>query len=145
MSTPRSNLLTRGQASRLVLDMVPTADNRRKGNDIMDNNVVDVTYTEDQGPQHPFVMGKSIVEKNPFTYKTYPRTPPTSPTLYPNNTVDNDNIDDLSNSSNNDNSDDSDSSVENLSKTKTSANGSPNVSTKRILKEGCYISSKIMP
>ncbi|KAG0928826.1 hypothetical protein G6F57_013104 [Rhizopus arrhizus] len=87
MSTSKNNLLTRGQAICLVLDMLPTVDNRRKGNDIVDNNVFDVTYTEDQGPQHPFAMGKSIIEKNPFTYKTYPRTPPTSPTLYPSNTV----------------------------------------------------------
>ncbi|KAL7327314.1 hypothetical protein PS15p_205766 [Mucor circinelloides] len=56
--------------------MVPSVDNRRKGNDIVDNSVFNVTYTEEQGPQHPFAMGKSIIEKNPFTYyKTYPRAP----------------------------------------------------------------------
>ncbi|KAI7863856.1 hypothetical protein BDF14DRAFT_1884826 [Spinellus fusiger] len=112
MSTSKNNLLTRGQAICLVLDMVPTVENRRKGNDIVDNNVFNVTYTEDQGPQHPFAMGKSIIEKNPFTYKTYPRTPPTSPTLYPSNTVASDKISDFSNNSNNNNSDDSDSSTD---------------------------------
>ncbi|ORZ05222.1 hypothetical protein BCR42DRAFT_181394 [Absidia repens] len=39
--------------------MVPTVDNRRKGNDIVDNNEFNVTYTKEQGPQHPFAMGKS--------------------------------------------------------------------------------------
>ncbi|KAI8880903.1 hypothetical protein K501DRAFT_301408 [Backusella circina FSU 941] len=109
-------VLTRGQAICLVLDMVPTVDNRRKGNDIVDNNVFNVTYTEEQGPQHPFAMGKSIIEKNPIPYKTYPRTPPTSPTLYPSNTVASDTIRDFSNNSKNDNSDDSadDSIVYNL-------------------------------
>ncbi|KAG1501489.1 hypothetical protein G6F47_000764 [Rhizopus delemar] len=110
MSTSKNNLLTRGQAICLVLDIVPTVDNRRKGNDIVDNSVFNVTYTEDQGPQHPFAMGKSIIEKNPFTYKTYPRTPPTSPTLYPSNTVASNKISDFSNNNNNNNSDDSDDS-----------------------------------
>ncbi|KAI9031025.1 hypothetical protein CLU79DRAFT_694733 [Phycomyces nitens] len=104
MSISKNNLLTRGQAICLVLDMVPTVDNRQKGNDIVDNNVFNVTYTEEQGPQHPFAMGKSIIEKNPFTYKTYPRTPPTSPALYPSNTVASDNISDFCNNSKNDNS-----------------------------------------
>ncbi|CEG74998.1 hypothetical protein RMATCC62417_10111 [Rhizopus microsporus] len=57
-------------------------------------------------------MGKSILEKNPFTYKTYPRTPPTSPTLYPSNTVASDKVSDFSNNSHNNNSDDSDSSTD---------------------------------
>ncbi|KAG0738153.1 hypothetical protein G6F16_012387 [Rhizopus arrhizus] len=112
MSTSKNNLLTRGQVIYLVLDMLPTVDNRRKGNDIVDNNAFNVTYTEDQGPQYPFAMGKSIIEKNPFTYKTYSRTPPTSPTLYPSNTVASDKISDFSNNSNNNNSDDSDSSTD---------------------------------
>ncbi|KAI8061808.1 uncharacterized protein B0P05DRAFT_599464 [Gilbertella persicaria] len=112
MSTSKNNLLTRGQAICLVLDMVPTVDNRRKGNDIVDNNVFSVTYTEEQGPQHPFAMGKSIIEKNPFTYKTYPRTPPTSPILYPSNVVASDNISGFNNNSKNDNSDDSDDSAD---------------------------------
>ncbi|KAL4211110.1 hypothetical protein AB4K20DRAFT_1895431 [Rhizopus microsporus] len=55
-------------------------------------------------------MEKSII-KNPFTYKTYSRTPSTSPTLYPSNTVTSDKISDFSNSNNN-NSDDSDSSTD---------------------------------
>ncbi|KAG1079064.1 hypothetical protein G6F42_023945 [Rhizopus arrhizus] len=97
MSTSKSNLLTRGQAICLVLDMVPSVDNRQKGNDIVDNSVFNVTYTEKQGSQHPFAMGN---------------TPPTSPTLYPSNTAVSDNISDLSTNSNNNNNDDSDSSAD---------------------------------
>ncbi|KAI8391140.1 uncharacterized protein BYT42DRAFT_526494 [Radiomyces spectabilis] len=108
MSTSKNKLLTRGQAICLVLDMVPTVENRRKGNDIVENSVFNVTYTDDQGPQHPFAMGKSTIEKNPFTYKAYPRTPPTSPTIYPSITAANDEISDLSNS-NNDGEDSDDS------------------------------------
>lgn len=92
----------------------------------MDCSVFNVTYTEDQGPQHPFAMGKAIIEKNPFTYKTYPTTPPTSPTLYPNTTADSNEISDIgnnnnsnsntnnnnSNSNSNNNSDDSDGSTD---------------------------------
>ncbi|KAL0082441.1 hypothetical protein J3Q64DRAFT_1720554 [Phycomyces blakesleeanus] len=112
MSVSTSNLLTRGQAMCLVLDMVPTVDNRRKANEIVDSNVFNVTYTEDQGPLHPFAMGKSIIEKNPFKYKTYLKTPPTSPTLNPSNTVTSDRISDLINNSNKNNGDDSDSSTD---------------------------------
>ncbi|KAL9538640.1 hypothetical protein MBANPS3_010776 [Mucor bainieri] len=63
--------------------MVPSVENRRKATDMMDSTALDITYTEDQGPKHPFAMGKSIIAKNPFTYKTYPRTPPASPILHP--------------------------------------------------------------
>ncbi|CEP17673.1 hypothetical protein [Parasitella parasitica] len=112
MYTSKNNLLTRGQAICLVLDMVPTVENRRNGNDILDNSVFNVTYTEEQGPQHPFAMGKSTIEKSLFTHKTYLRAPPNSPTLYPSNTVASGNINDFSSKSNNNHSDSSDSSAD---------------------------------
>ncbi|KAI8971515.1 hypothetical protein BDF20DRAFT_995543 [Mycotypha africana] len=100
MSTSKNNLLTRGHAICLVLDMVPTVDNREKGNEIIDNSVFDVTYTEALGPQHPFAMGKSIIQKNP-------------PTLQPTNTVASNESSDFNNDSNNNNNVDSDSSIDN--------------------------------
>ncbi|KAI9492215.1 hypothetical protein BDB00DRAFT_883568 [Zychaea mexicana] len=108
MSTPKNNL-TRGQAICLVLDMVPTVENRRKGNDIQWSPA----FRNSGKPSASFCYGESVIEKNPFTYKTYPRTPPTSPTLHLSNTVvASDKFSDFSNNSNSNNSDASDSSTD---------------------------------
>ncbi|SAM02253.1 hypothetical protein [Absidia glauca] len=102
------DLMTRGQASCLVLDLVPTIANRQTANDIVDSGSFAVIYTDEHGPRHPFAMGKSIVQKNPFTYKSYPRTPLASPQLSPDDTMADVVLEDSSNDDN-----DSDSSTEN--------------------------------
>ncbi|SAM02254.1 hypothetical protein [Absidia glauca] len=110
MSTSKNkHLLTHGQAACLVLDLIPTIANRQKANDIVDNGYFAVIYTEEHGPRHPFAMGKSIVQKNPFTYKSYPRTPPASPKLSPSDTTADINLDNSSDDN------ESDSSTENSS------------------------------
>ncbi|KAI7869860.1 hypothetical protein BDF14DRAFT_1879605 [Spinellus fusiger] len=67
MSTPKNNLLTRVQAICLVLDMVSTVDNRRKGNDI--DTTYQPNFISKQLPQLPKFMdaskfGKLIKDKD---------------------------------------------------------------------------------
>ncbi|KAI9499611.1 hypothetical protein BDB00DRAFT_794789 [Zychaea mexicana] len=72
-------MITLGQASCLVLDMVPTDENRKKAVDIMAASPFGVTYTSTKGHFEPFALAKTIIAKNPYKYKVYPATPPTSP------------------------------------------------------------------
>jgi hypothetical protein len=76
-------MLTLGQSACLVLDMSPTEDNRKKAKKILEETPFTVTYLFGSNPLEPVAMARSIVEKNPFKYRTYPATPPTSPTLSP--------------------------------------------------------------
>ncbi|CAO3588533.1 unnamed protein product [Absidia cylindrospora] len=45
----------------------------------MDSNVMDVVHYRGKDPLQPIGMGKEVIKKHPFTYKEYPRTPPSSP------------------------------------------------------------------
>lgn len=42
-----------------------------------------VTYSNNGDHLEPFAFARSLINKNPFKYKKYPRTPPLSPTLSP--------------------------------------------------------------
>ncbi|KAI8971520.1 hypothetical protein BDF20DRAFT_915321 [Mycotypha africana] len=99
MSTSKTNLLTRGQAICLVLDMVPTVDNREKGNEIIDNT--------------SFCHGEVDYSEESVHIQDLSQAPPTSPTLQPTNTVASNESSDFNNDSNNNNNVDSDSSIDN--------------------------------
>ncbi|KAL9538445.1 hypothetical protein MBANPS3_010928 [Mucor bainieri] len=75
-------MLTRGLAACIILDLVPTPENRILAKRSMDNSCFEVVHTADK-QLDPFPIGKSFVEKNPHKYKTFPDTPPPSPQLAP--------------------------------------------------------------
>ncbi|ORZ14246.1 hypothetical protein BCR42DRAFT_467087, partial [Absidia repens] len=57
----------------------PTKENRGKANKVMDSNVMDVVHYRGKDPLQAIGMGKAMIKKHPFTFKEYPRTPPSSP------------------------------------------------------------------
>ncbi|KAI8997778.1 hypothetical protein BDB01DRAFT_831312 [Pilobolus umbonatus] len=76
-------MITLGQAACLVLDMQPTTANRKKAISILESTPFGVTYLNNGNHLEPFALARSIIDKNPFKYKKYPRTPPVSPILAP--------------------------------------------------------------
>ncbi|ORZ18854.1 hypothetical protein BCR42DRAFT_411719 [Absidia repens] len=86
MATSKS-IITRDEALCLVLDMVPTDTNKRKATKIMEESPFDVVYLSELGPLRPIAMGKAIIDKNPYTYKRYPQTPPAIPILPEDNAI----------------------------------------------------------
>ncbi|ORZ11614.1 hypothetical protein BCR42DRAFT_101685 [Absidia repens] len=76
-------MITKGQAGCLVLDLIPSIENRAKAKEILRDGPFDVTYLAGSDPLRPMAMGKAVMLKNPFVYKTYPDTPPVSPVLTP--------------------------------------------------------------
>ncbi|KAF7720435.1 hypothetical protein EC973_008939, partial [Apophysomyces ossiformis] len=69
-------MLTEGQACCLVLDMEPTKENREKAKAIFQHSPFGVTYLHGTNPLEPVAMAKTLIEKNPFKYKSYQATPP---------------------------------------------------------------------
>lgn len=77
----KSNLITRGQAACLILGLEPNKDNRKEAKSILDNTPLDATYCHDTSPLKPFAYGRKLISLNPFIYKQYPDTPPSSPRM----------------------------------------------------------------
>ncbi|KAK4518680.1 uncharacterized protein ATC70_008902 [Mucor velutinosus] len=75
-------MLTRGPAACVILDLIPTPENRALAKRSLNSSFFDVVLT---GAKHavPFPIAKNLVQKNPHKYKTYPDTPPSSPQLTP--------------------------------------------------------------
>ncbi|KAI7873584.1 hypothetical protein K492DRAFT_138863, partial [Lichtheimia hyalospora FSU 10163] len=82
-STNLMSNLTLGQASCLVLGWEPTPSNRKKPKKTFQDMPVGVTYKQGDNPMEPCAMGKDIIARNPFKYRTYPPTPSSSPRLSP--------------------------------------------------------------
>ncbi|KAI8145150.1 hypothetical protein BJV82DRAFT_655849 [Fennellomyces sp. T-0311] len=76
-------MLTKGQASCLVLDWEPTKENREKAKNYFHESPLDVTYRHDSNPLQPIAFAGEVIKKNPYVYKTYPDTPETRPGLTP--------------------------------------------------------------
>lgn len=74
-------MLTLGQACCLALGMEPTEDNRKEAKRMVDTCPFGVTYMQDSNPMKPIAMGKDVIKRDPFQFKTYPETPPQSPIL----------------------------------------------------------------
>ncbi|SAM02312.1 hypothetical protein [Absidia glauca] len=76
-----SNVLTLGQACCLVLDLVPTNENRLRAKETLANIGLTTIYMRELGPLEPFALAKSKVDRNPFLYHAFPPTPPGSPKI----------------------------------------------------------------
>ncbi|KAL0141718.1 hypothetical protein V8B55DRAFT_1491676 [Mucor lusitanicus] len=75
-------MLTKGLASCIVLDLIPTPENRELAKKTMEKSCFQVVYTGNE-QDNPLNICKSLVEKNPHKFKAYPDTPPPSPQLAP--------------------------------------------------------------
>ncbi|KAG1035631.1 hypothetical protein G6F43_013198 [Rhizopus delemar] len=76
-------MLTKGQAACLVLDMIPTESNRELAKEQLKNTPFEVTFIYGSNPMEPVALARTKIEKDPFRYKTYPDTPPTTPKMSP--------------------------------------------------------------
>jgi hypothetical protein len=56
-----------------------TPKNRQIAKQLVEESLLGVTYLEN--PTEPFVMGKTLIAKNPFKYQSYADTPPGSPKM----------------------------------------------------------------
>lgn len=75
--------LTLGEASCLVLGMIPNKKNRGKAKKIIEESKnYEVSYKRNSSPFKPFIIGKRVKRMNPFLYKTYAITPPSSPSPF---------------------------------------------------------------
>ncbi|KAG0758629.1 hypothetical protein G6F57_011847 [Rhizopus arrhizus] len=74
-----SKKLTKGQASCLVLDMVPTKENRKLAKWKIESIGLTPTYTNETSAMEPLAIAATLQQKNPFRYMAYDDTPPSSP------------------------------------------------------------------
>lgn len=71
--------LTKGQASCLVLDMIPTKENRDLAKWKLQSIGLAPTYTNETSAMEPLAIAATLQKKNPFKYMSYDDTPPSSP------------------------------------------------------------------
>lgn len=71
--------ITHGQACCLVLGVPPTQENRVSSKEYFESSRLAVCYVDSLGPLHPFAMGKDVVARDPFNYRSYTTTRPTTP------------------------------------------------------------------
>ncbi|KAG2195907.1 hypothetical protein INT47_002950 [Mucor saturninus] len=72
--------LTLVQASCLVLGLVPSKKDRVKAKEMIENTkICEVTYKRTGDPFEPALTSKRLKQLNPFLYKSYNETPPSSP------------------------------------------------------------------
>ena len=74
-----SKKLTKGQASCLVLDMIPTKENRKFAKWKVESIGLTPTYTNETSVMEPLAIATTLQQKNPFKYMAYDDTPPSSP------------------------------------------------------------------
>lgn len=74
-------MFTKDQRACLVLDMIPTYTNRKIAKEQLQNTPFEFTFIYGSNPMEPVALARTKVEKDPFKYKTYPETPPTSPKM----------------------------------------------------------------
>lgn len=74
-----SKKLTKGQASCLVLGLVPTDENRKVSKSKLESIGLSAMYTNKSSFMEPTAIATTIQQKNPFKYFTYDDTPPGSP------------------------------------------------------------------
>lgn len=78
--TNEDSLPTLGEASCLVLGLIPNQKNRgRAKTAIEEAKIIDVSYKRSGDPFEPFIVSKKLKTLNPFLYKSYNVTPPQSP------------------------------------------------------------------
>lgn len=53
----------------------------KKAKSILDNTPFYAIYCHDTGPLKPFAYDRKLILLNPFLYKQYPDTPPSSPQM----------------------------------------------------------------
>jgi hypothetical protein len=61
--------------------MEPTIENRQVAKRRLEETPFTVTYFMNANPFEPVALEKAMVQRNPFKYRTYAPTPPTSPSL----------------------------------------------------------------
>jgi hypothetical protein len=74
--TKNLDIITKGQASCLVLSLPPTEKNRAKAKQIFKESSFAVTYIKGTDQHSPIAIGKKSKKLNPFKYLSYPSTPP---------------------------------------------------------------------
>ncbi|KAG2221911.1 hypothetical protein INT45_013247 [Circinella minor] len=92
-------MLTLGQASCLVLGYKPNDENRKKAKEHLQGSGLVAFYFRGQDPMRPAAIGSDVLERDPYTFLTYPPTPSLAPTTPSNN----DDIDDDDGSQHNNN------------------------------------------
>lgn len=71
---------TLGEASCLTLGLVPNKSNRSRAKELIHKtNLCEVSYKRNSDPFEPFIVSKRLKKINPFLYKSYDDTPPSSP------------------------------------------------------------------
>lgn len=71
-----SQITTCGQAACRVLGYAITSANRQRAKAEMAQQLVDVVYVREWGPNRPFAMGRDVIARDPFILLSYPSTPP---------------------------------------------------------------------
>lgn len=93
--------LTYGQACYLVLGFSPNKENREKAKLCFDTRLLDVCYMDSFGSMRPIAIGRDLLSRDPFTYRCYTTTRPSSPSKIPDcSTEDTEHIEDGSDDNN---------------------------------------------
>ncbi|KAI7907248.1 uncharacterized protein BX663DRAFT_573490 [Cokeromyces recurvatus] len=75
--------LTYGQACCLVLGFPPTKENREKAKQYFHTSLLDVCYIDSLGPRRSIAMVRGLISRDPFTYRSFTTTRPSSPIEVP--------------------------------------------------------------
>jgi hypothetical protein len=76
-----NTIITKGQASCLVLGEDITPDNRRRCKQLVEDSLFEVVYRYDTGNRCPMVIGSRVVRRDSLTYMQYPDTPSSEPNV----------------------------------------------------------------